>query len=137
MKNQILAILGAFAIVSFAACEKNTTSPRSQSGSEAVISLNECVEFTDFGYTVCYEDVNEYRCPCNVDCFWEGAIDAALHVTGSGIDTIINLTTNSNPINLQNEAEIGGHTFKISEPLPNDCNDFGNLNLYKLTVEIL
>ena len=137
MKNQIVIILCALTLTAFVACEKNTPDPRSQTGSKALVSYNECVEFTDYGYTICYEDVNEYRCPCNAECFWEGAVDVALHVTGPQLDTVVNLTTNSNPINLTDSAQIGEFTLKISDPLPYDCNDFNSLDTYKVTVEFL
>lgn len=137
MKNQFFVFLFAISMASFMACDKNNAGPREQAGSEALVAWEECVDFTDHGLTVCFEDVLEYRCPCNVDCIWEGAVDISLHITGQNIDTLITLSANSNSENLVNSAQIGANTIKIENPLPSACNDFGDLDKYKVTVKVL
>jgi hypothetical protein len=103
---------------------------------EAVLSWQECYDFTAFNTTVCFADANEYRCPCDVDCVWAGSVDYTLKVTNAGQETTITLQPPGNPNNSPSSAVVGKVMISIDEPAPVNCADYGNYEKYKLKVVV-
>ena len=138
MKSPIL-LTCTVVLLSLSFCKKNEpdTTSKPVSGSQATIAWQDCAIYTDHDVTICFTGINEYRCPCNVECVWEGAVDATLKVTTtSGIDTTIVLTTNSNPVGLNNSATIGGKTIRFVNTDAVDCADYGNSEKYKVVIAV-
>jgi len=142
MKLSILVACAAL-LLGLSACKQKDPLPTTNpvSGSEATIGWQDCAFFTDHDLTVCFVDANDYRCNCASDCFWEGAVDATLHITSStGIDTTITLTTNSNPTQLHSVDTIGGKIIRFvntENVQPYDCiHDQGNYEKYKAIITV-
>jgi hypothetical protein len=125
-------------VFTFCTKDKKETAPinKTQTGNESVISWQQCVDFTDHELTVCFINANEYRCPCNVDCVWEGAVDITLQLIGPGLDTTVVLTTNSSTEGLKDTVEIGDTNLKISSVTPIDCNQYQQYQLYTVKVTL-
>lgn len=135
----LLLILSCVLLLTLSFCgEKDPVhTTQTTSGTEASIGWLDCATFTQHDLTVCFINANEYRCPCNAECFWEGAIDATFHITSStGIDTTLTLTTNSNPISLPNTAIIGGKTIRFVQTEGVDCSNFGQYQYYKAVIAV-
>jgi hypothetical protein len=148
LKNTILKKLLMFAIPTmlfmFSYCKKTDSEkvPVTQNvkGEEATIDWQGCAFFTDHDITICFVGADEQRCPCNVECVWEGAVNATFHITTlTGLDTIITLTTNSAPAQLHSSETIGGKTIRFvntATPIPFDCADYGVYEKYKAIVTV-
>lgn len=137
MKHLFLFLPVTLLLLSISACKKEQTAIESRS-TETLIKWQECVDVQDQGLKICFLGANEYRCGCNENCIWEGAIDATLRITNNnGLDTTIVLTTNSSPQNLPHKAVIAGKTIDFISTNITDCNQLGHYNLYeiKLIVE--
>ena len=107
------------------------------SGGRAVIPWQDCAVFTDHDMTICFVDAKEYRCPCDVNCIWEGAVDATLRVTTTtGIDTTITLTTNSDPATLPSTATIDGKLIRFVNTDAVTCSDYESYEKYKVIIEV-
>ena len=125
-------------LFAFLGCEENDDFKTvTVSGTEAIIPWQDCAYFSDNGFTVCFVDAKEERCPCNTNCLWEGSVDATLRVTtATGIDTTITLTTNSNPVNLHNFHTVGGKTIVFVNTSGIECADYGQYEKYKVIVRV-
>jgi len=135
MKNFLSFLLLSASVFALNACQKEpATSSVLPVSSEAVLSWQECYDFTDFNRTVCFTDANEYRCPCDVDCVWVGSVEYTLRIRSAGQDTTITLQPPGNPTNAPSSAVIGNVTISIQEAMPVDCVDYGNYERYKLKV---
>jgi hypothetical protein len=138
MKHRILAFLAmAFFLSTALQCKKNSEDPSITLMDEAEIGWQDCVIFSGHeNLRVCFTSANEYRCPCYADCFWEGAIDATLKVTGPGIDDTLILTTNSNPIDLNFSDTLGNKIITFVNTNIVDCDDYGKLEKYKVKIKV-
>jgi len=135
MKNFLSFLLLSAALFALNACQKAPeTSSVLPASSEAVLSRQECFDFTDYNMTVCFAGANEYRCPCDVVCVWAGSVDYTLQIKSAGKDTTITLQPPGNPTNAPSSAVIGNVTISIQEAMPVDCVDYGNFERYKLKV---
>lgn len=134
--KQILfpAILG-LCLLAFSFCRKHDDT-RSVSGDAAVLSWQECALFPDYDLTICFTGANEARCPCNMECFWEGVVDFTLKVQGPGVDTTVTLTTNSNPLNLPHQITLGNTTIDVEDASGLGCADYGVYDKYKVRVRL-
>ena len=137
MKNAIM-LSAVLLLAVLTQCKKNDPDAQADTvkGDRATIAWKDCAYFSDHGLTVCFVDASEYRCPCDVECVWEGAVDATLHVTGPGVDTTITLTTNSSPGALHQSARVGARLIRFVETNHFDCADYAHYNKYKVVVEI-
>ena len=138
-----LLLLGFSTLLLLASCKKKDSVPTSHpvSGSEATIGWQDCATYTDHDLTICFIGANDYRCPCNTECVWEGAVDATLHITNStGLDTTITLTTNSNPTGLHSQETVGDKIIRFvntTTTQPYDCaTDQGNYEKYKVIIAV-
>jgi hypothetical protein len=100
------------------------------------IAYGNCKSFPAKDLEICFISLNEYRCPCNADCVWEGSADAGLRIkTQNGIDTTVVLTEIKSLEKYT--AVVGGHTIKLEKVEVADfCNDYGKASKYKVLVEI-
>jgi hypothetical protein len=100
------------------------------------IAFGQCQTFDAAGLKLCFVSLNEYRCPCNADCFWEGSADAGIRVTSqNGIDTTVILT--ELPQLDKFTAVIDGHTIKLDSVEVTDfCKDYGVSSKYKIKVMV-
>ncbi|MCC6462678.1 MAG: hypothetical protein IT260_19580 [Saprospiraceae bacterium] len=138
MKHSLPTVLLFLGLLSLSFCKKEVALPgsRQQKGAEATLGWRECVEFHDFDLTICLENASEYRCPCSLQCFWEGAVDFTLRVNGPGIDTSVTLTTNSNPPEAWHTKRIRNTTIDISDASNIDCSAYGDYPKYKVRVKL-
>ncbi|MBK8426706.1 MAG: hypothetical protein IPL27_12375 [Lewinellaceae bacterium] len=137
MKNFPSFFLFSAVLFTLSACQKDPTPPTALSApvsAGAVLSWQECYDFSAFNTTVCFTDANEYRCPCDVDCVWAGSVDYTLQIKNAGQDTTISLQPPGNPTNAPSSTVVGHVTISIEEPAPVNCTDYGNYEQYKLKV---
>lgn len=136
MKNILFsAILISAALAT--ACHKKNDDPTVVTTNSATIKYQECITFQNQQLTICFEDANEYRCPCNVDCVWEGACDVSLKVTGTGIDTLVHLSYNTSGSGVfPDSAAIGTTVIRVTGLVPTDCNDYEDYEKYKVDISL-
>ena len=104
---------------------------------KASVGLNECAEFQSPSFwTVCLTDISEYRCPCEGQCIWAGAVDYSLHVTGPNLDSTFTIHPPGNALNKPGFIEMNGIRLDIAEMEPTLCSKYGNYDLYKLEVSL-
>lgn len=136
MKHFLVLACGLMLVALFFCKKETSNSTQHVSGSEAIIGWQDCAYFTDHDLLVCFIGANEYRCPCNADCIWEGAVDATFHLKIPAVlDTTITLTTNSNPTNLPTTDTIGGKIIRFVSVNISDCNEYGDYEKYKVGIE--
>lgn len=129
-------------LISLNACQKEEDTLLSKSNSEArtadeaIVSWQECYDFTNYDMTVCFSDANEYRCPCDVNCFWEGSVEYTLQVRSNDQETIITLQPPGNPTNAPSSAVVGKVKISIEEAQPVDCADYGKFEAYQLKITV-
>lgn len=144
----------AASILVFASCKKDNAAPDSistgdtakkeieiqepiETGSQGSVGLGGCLDFYDpFFWTVCLTDISEYRCPCDVQCFWIGSVDYTLHVTGPDIDSVFTLQPPGNPLGAPSSIKMGGFKLEIEEISPTTCAGYGDYENYKLQVTL-
>ena len=131
-------IFAALIVVLFSCREKDSINDiHAVSGPQATIDWQECVLFSDHDLTICFIGAKESRCPCDVDCLWEGSVDATFHVTGpKGVDTTFTLTTNSNPVNLPHTARVGDKVITFVNTDAVSCADYKQYEKYKVIVTV-
>ena len=135
MKNLPFFLLFSASLFILNACQKEPeTSAALPVSSEAILSWQECHDFTDYDMTVCFTAANEYRCPCDVDCVWAGSVDYMLTIKTSTESTTVTLQPPGNPNSAPSSAVVGKVTISIQEATPVDCVDYGNFEQYKLKV---
>lgn len=105
-------------------------------GNTGTIRWQDCLEFFDHDVTICLEDIEEARCPCNADCIWEGMVTATLKVTAPGGEYTIQLSTNSSPDALNHSDTIENRVIRFVKTNITDCNDYGQKEKYKVEVEV-
>lgn len=128
-----------FVLLSFWACEDNDPIRDTVqiNGNTAVIPWQDCAYFADHDLTVCFIGAKEERCPCNIDCFWEGSVKATFEVSNSvGLDTILTLETNSAPAGLPNLHSFGNTTLIFVNTEGISCEDYGDYEKYKVIVKV-
>ena len=140
MKNFRSFLLVTVCLFTLNACQKEPAAASLANtpagSSEAILSWQECSDFRDYDMTVCFTAANEYRCPCDVDCFWAGSVDYTLTVTTSTETTTVTLQPPGNPTSAPSSAVVGKVTISIQEATPIDCADYGNFERYKLKVTV-
>lgn len=117
----------------FASCkkEKNDT----QKGNTATLSWQQCIDFTDHDLTICFTGAEEYRCPCNADCAWEGAIDFTFQVQGPGIDTTVIVSTDK--LVKPHAVIVGGVSIVASDDSNIYCDHYKDYEKYTVKVELI
>ena len=126
----------ALSLIAFAACKKESNS-RIVTTNSATLDYKECVTYQKQDVTVCFTDANEYRCPCNAECFWAGACDVRLKVTVAGEDSTLNLSYAADGQGVFPSVDtIGNVIFKVTGIVPTDCNDYADYAKYKVDVTV-
>jgi len=137
MKQNIpTALFAVFALfLSFCQHNKGETFT-TETGNEAILSWQQCAEFSNYNLTVCFINASEYRCPCDVICVWEGAVDFTLRATGPDLDSTFTLTTSTNRLDLLRFITFGNVTIKAEDASGITCADYGNYENYKAKVTL-
>jgi hypothetical protein len=137
MKQITSIAAAAFLLATIFAC--NCEKPgenRRISGSEAELAWQECVDLTDYDLTVCFVGANEYRCPCDVQCFTAGALDVTLKIQGSNVDTTVTVTSNPLLPNIDNSVQIDGRKIRVTDVSPDLCNNYGQYEKYQINIQV-
>jgi hypothetical protein len=103
---------------------------------ERILGWHECADFADYDMTVCFSEAHEFRCPCDVECFWAGYVAYNLKVIIGNQETIITLQPPGNPSNEPSSAVVGKALISIDEPAPVDCVNYGKYDVYKVKVTV-
>jgi len=133
MKNRYSIALLFFAIVIFNSCKKEKND--AQKGNTATLSWQQCIDFTDHDLTICFVGAEEYRCPCNADCVWEGAIDFTFQVQGPGIDTTVIVSTNT--LVKPHAVIVGGVSIVASDDSNIYCDHYKDYEKYTVKVDLI
>ncbi len=137
MNKLFLTMLALFTLTCAFQCKKDEdTNSNEVSGNTATIKWQDCATFTDHNTTICIKEANEYRCPCNADCIWEGAVDVTMNVQMPGVDSTVTLTTNSSPAQLNFSDTIGTKIIRFVKTNIQSCEDYGKYEKYDFTVEV-
>ncbi|HOY07232.1 MAG TPA: hypothetical protein PLO67_17615 [Saprospiraceae bacterium] len=142
MKNFRFILLLSAGLFSLNACQKESVSELTKSdsnitaASQAILSWQECADFTNYDMNVCFTGANEYRCPCDVNCFWAGSVEYTLTVTAGDQKTIVTLQPPGNPTNAPSSAVVGKALISIEEPTPVDCANYEKYETYKIKVTV-
>ncbi len=103
------------------------------------LNFGKCAVFQNQNLTICFEKVYEYRCPCDVQCVWEGAVDAQFSAKGNDLDTTFTLTYHYPDTSF---IKVGDHEIRLVDVGPgvepgNPCPDYGISEKYtaKIFVE--
>jgi hypothetical protein len=137
MNKLFLTMLVLFTLTCAFQCKKEEVSTQNEvSGNAATIKWKDCATFTDHNTTICIKEASEYRCPCTIDCIWEGAVDVTMNVQMPGVDSTITLTTNSNPANLNFSDTIGTKVIRFVKTNIESCADYGKYEMYDFTIEV-
>lgn len=108
-----------------------------KSADVVVLDWKDCYRFTNFeDITVCFSTANEYRCPCDVNCVWEGSVEYTLTVQTEDQETVVTLQPPGNPNNAPSSAVVGKSKISIAGAQPVNCADYGNFERYKLKVTV-
>ena len=142
MKNLRLLLLLSAGLFSLNACKKESVTELSKSdsditvASQAILSWQECVDFTKYDMNVCFTGANEYRCPCDVTCVWAGSVEYTLTITTGEQKTIVTLQPPGNPTNAPSSVVVGKAVVSIEEPAPVDCANYEKYETYKVKVTL-
>jgi hypothetical protein len=129
----------ALSLLAVAACTKckEESNSRIVTTNTATLDYKECVTFQKQGLTLCFESANEYRCPCNAECFWEGACDVKFKLTGTDLDSTFSLSyAHSGNGVFPDSIAIGNAIIRVTGIVPTDCNDYNDYGKYKVDVGV-
>ncbi len=138
MKQNIPIALFAVSALFLSFCKHHRSEIfTTQAGNEAVLSWQECVEFSDYDMTICFVEASEYRCPCDAQCIWEGAVYYTLRAQGAGLDSTFTLTTSDRELFFPRTITLNNIKVDIAEEPVIACADYGDYELYKVKVNLL
>jgi hypothetical protein len=134
MKQSLIFLISTLALLT-TACKKDKPSNNRQiDSSEATLAWQECVDFSDANLTICFVEASEYRCACNTECVWAGAVDVTLKIQGDNFDHTRVLTLG---IEGKQSVSVGGHTITLLKAEPQDiCTQYGQYDQYKAQISV-
>jgi len=85
-----------------------------------IVELNHCRDTTINGRTVqiCFDSVNDSRCPANMECIWQGEATVKLSLHTDGISQSFKLSTLNRPPVVRNDTTISGYKIKLLSVSP-------------------
>lgn len=135
MKQNIPTALFAVCALFLSFCQHEKSEIlNTETGNEANIPWQECVEFSNYDLTICFLNASEYRCPCDVECVWEGSVDFTFRATGPDLDSTFTLTASTNRLDLLRSITLGNVIINAEDASGITCADYGNYENYKAKV---
>lgn len=62
----------------------------------SILKINQCIDIAETDYSLCFESVDDSRCPTNAVCVWEGNAAANLVLKSAAGNKSFTLNTHSN-----------------------------------------
>ncbi len=132
--KKLLSIALFFLVFTFiTSCKKEKN--EAQKGNTATLSWQQCIDFADHDLTICFIGADEYRCPCTMDCTWEGAIDFTFQVQGPGVDTTVIVSTNN--LVKPHAVIVAGVSIIASDDSNIYCEHYKDYEKYTVKVDLI
>ncbi len=133
MKTIFFSIV-IIALVIFS-CEKETTSESFPFGLENEFKINDVYHSTDNSLKFSISEINDSRCPSDVQCVWAGKADVTIVVESPVSGSLVLSTLNDDMFS--SVDTLGNYSFQLVEvsPYPVSTEEI-KLEDYKVTLKI-
>ncbi len=112
-------LTAAVLLAGLASCTKSHTD-------NIIVSLRSCTTLTDRSVRICFEEVEDTRCPINALCIWAGQVVARFSIEKGQSKTYFTLTGNSSQH--ENVAFVAGYRVELLQVDPYPTGDANNEN---------